>query len=213
MWKRWLIIIVCIALVVGRIIWPNIQVDAITIWLIGIATVLFVLPELRVITPYIKRIKIFDAELELQEKIEKLSAEVQKVQVEVSDAPTLESSSELSSDVQAILQETSKDPRAALLFLSTKIEYAVQDQLRQHQIIKDSRYIPLRRAVEMGVNEGIFPQSILPAFNDFSRIRNEIAHNAAFEVSNSSLLSMISLGTELLKAVSVDYKKLDLNKK
>ena len=43
---------------------------------------------------------------------------------------------------------------------------------------------------------------ILPAFQDFWSIRNSVAHGRALEVSDASVLSLVSLGTELLKVVS-----------
>ena len=51
--------------------------------------------------------------------------------------------------------------------------------------------------VDLGVSKGIFPQEFLPAFRDFWAVRNRVAHGAAFDVDDSYILSLISLGTQL----------------
>jgi hypothetical protein len=58
MWKRWLMMLSRLGLVAARRIWPEFQVDSLSVWLVGIAAVLFVLPEVRSAMPYIKSVKV-----------------------------------------------------------------------------------------------------------------------------------------------------------
>ena len=81
-WKRWLIIITCLGLVTVRLIWPHIQFDAVTIWLIVIAAFFLIIPEPRVFFPYIKRVKLWEAEIELKEEVKELGREVDKAQLD-----------------------------------------------------------------------------------------------------------------------------------
>lgn len=205
--KRSVIIAICLILVLLKLIFPKLEIDIYIIWLIGIAALLFILPDLRSLTPYIKRIRIGDTELELKESIGSLEKEVEKAQDaaerESEDVDTARAS--VSSDIEKILEESGRDPRAAFLLLSSKIE----EQLRLR--LEEAGKTPIRtysasRYVEMGIQLGIFPQEFLPAFRDFWSVRNRVAHGAAFDVEDSYILSLISLGTQLLKIASTSKK-------
>jgi hypothetical protein len=209
--KRSVIIAICLILVPLKLISPKLEIDIYIVWLIGIAAFLFVLPDLKSLTPFIKRIRIGDTELELKESIGSLEKEVEKAQ----DAAERESEdvdsarTSVSSDIEKVLEESGRDPRAAFLLLSSKIE----EQLRLR--LEEAGKTPLRtypaiRYVEMGINLGIFPQDFLPAFRDFWSVRNRVAHGAAFNVEDSYILSLISLGTQLLRIASTSKKSGDL---
>ncbi len=200
-WKRWLIIITCLGLVAVRLIWPHIQFDAVTIWLIVIAAFFLIIPEPRVFFPYIKRVKLWEAEIELKEEVKELGREVDKVQESVASKPGVEVSKSLSPDVEEVLRESSKDPRAALLLLSAKIESQVRKRLQKANL--NFRY-PLGKAMEVGVAAGLFPREILSAFRDFWAVRNRVAHAEAFDVEDSTILALVSIGTELLKVLSTE---------
>jgi hypothetical protein len=199
--KRWLMIIACLALIVLRVIFPNAQADSNTIWLMGIAALIFILPDLKSVAPYIKKIKVGDTELELKESIGNLGKEVEKAQ----DAAALEKkttvSENVSSEIEKVLEESGKDPKSALLLLSAKIEQQLRNRLEEADISTERVY-SASRYVEMGVRAGIFPQDFLPAFRDFWGVRNRVAHGAAFDVDDSYILSLVSLGTDLLKIAS-----------
>ncbi len=108
-------------------------------------------------------------------------------------------SKSLSPEVEEILHESSKDPRAALLLLSAKIESQVKKRLQEANL--STRY-PLGKAMQVGVDAGLFAQEILPAFRDFWAVRNRVAHAEAFDVEDSTILALVSIGTELLKVLS-----------
>jgi hypothetical protein len=199
-WKRWIVIAVCLGLVVARIIVPSIPVDAYTVWLVAIAAVLFILPDLRSFAPYVKRVKIGDyAEFELQETIEKLGSEIEKAQDAVADRSGTNILNDISSEVDQVLQESSRNPRAALLLLSARIEEQLRKRLTEAGL--PIRY-PLPRSIEIGIQAGIFPPELLPAFQDFWTVRNRVAHGVAFDVDDAYILSLVSLGTQLLRIAS-----------
>ncbi len=200
-WKRWLIIIVCLGLLTARLLWPHIQFDAITLWLVVIAAFFLIIPEPRVFFPYIKRVKLWEAEIELKEEVKELGREVDKVQESVANEPGVEVSKSLSPDVEEVLRESSKDPRAALLLLSAKIENQVKKRLQEANL--NFRY-PLGKALEVGVSAGLFPQEILQVFQGFWAMRNRVAHTEAFDVEDSTILALVSIGTELLKVISTE---------
>ena len=207
MWKRWIIVVACLALVTSRLRWPDAKVDTSTVWLLAIAALAFVMPELKALAPYIKRIKIGDTEIELVEQISRLGREVEKAQESVAKSPTAEWPASTTSEINEILLETSKDPRAALLLVAAKLEQQVRARIEEAGLAESKRFMSLSQIVNVGVSAGIFPQELMPAFRDFWTVRNRVAHGEAFEVESSNLFSLISLGTELLKMVSV--KKTD----
>ncbi|HXQ35184.1 MAG TPA: hypothetical protein VN843_14305, partial [Anaerolineales bacterium] len=204
--KRWVIIAICLLLVILKTAYPNIQVDINTVWLIGIAALLFMLPDLKSLTPYIKRIRIGDTELELKESIENLGKEVERAQDVAAEETETVTTGDVSSEIEKVLEGSSKDPRAALLLLSSKIEEQLRNRLEEADIPTGKSY-SITRYVELGVSEGIFPQSFLPAFRDFWSVRNKVAHGAAFDVEDSYILSLISLGTQLLKIASTSKRR------
>ncbi|MGI0494149.1 hypothetical protein ACN4EG_20385 [Alkalinema pantanalense CENA528] len=203
--KRWLLVIACLVLIVLRVIFPNAQADPNSIWLMGIAALIFILPDLKSVAPYIKKIKVGDTELELKESIGNLGKEVEKAQ----DAAALEQkatvSENVSFEIEKVLEESGKDPKAALLLLSAKIEQQLRNRLEEAGISTERVY-SASRYVEMGVKADIFPQDFFPAFRDFWSVRNRVAHGAAFDVDDSYILSLVSLGTDLLKIASTTSK-------
>jgi hypothetical protein len=176
MWKRWLIIFVCIGLIVARIIRPNIQVDVITIWLVAITAIMFLMPEIRSITPYIKRIKVGDTEIELKEQIKEevkeLGKEVDHVQDTVTNKAEREIPRELMPDINEVLQTLSISSRAALLLLSSKIEQQVNKRLVEAGLKSEDKYFSFRSAVLKGVQAGLFPEEISSSFLEFINVRH-----------------------------------------
>lgn len=198
-WKRWVIIAVCLGLIVARIIRPDMQVDVITIWLIVIAAILFVMPELRVVVPYIKRVKIGDTEVELKEQIKELGKEIAQAQDSVANKPGLEVAKDVSSDIDEILKASSINPRLALLRLTPMIQQQMLDRLREAGW--DVNRLALAD-LDYGVTKGVFPKELVSVYRDFLTVRNKVAHDAAFDVDDSTILALVSIGIELLKVFS-----------
>lgn len=205
-WRRVLVILLCIGLILAHSIWSQLKFDSINIWLGAIAIALFLFPKPDFLFPYMRRIKRFragDLEFELGE----LQQEVEKARESVAKNPNVEIPNNIPPEVEAILTEASKDPRAALLLLSSKIETTVRKRMEEAQIKYGAaimRTPPTRRAIEIGIEKGLFPPSAISAYNDFMGLRNKIAHDYAFQVDNATILSLISLGTELLKVLSTE---------
>lgn len=143
----------------------------------------------------------------LKKDVEGLGREVAKAQASIEDEAGVEIASDVSADVLEVLHEASNDPRVALMLLSAKIEDQVQKRLREADMGAEIRYLTAGAAIRKGVSAGIFPPEVLPAYNDFWELRNRIAHGLAFDVDTSTILALISLGTELLKLISAEKKE------
>src|SRR5438105_8421023 len=101
-WQRSLIILLCLILVAVRMIWPDMKVDVISLWLLGIAAFLLLMPKLGVFVPYIKRVKVGDSEIELTEEIKNFGKEVEKVQSSEIENPQMNSLNNISPDVMKV---------------------------------------------------------------------------------------------------------------
>jgi len=200
--KRGFLFVFCLALIIMRFHWPSVKVDTISIELLIIAALILFLPEAKAILPYVKIIKAAGIEIELKERLQKLDTEVEKVRDSITDTGADSTPQAIYSGIDDILREMSKDPRAALLLLASKLEELVRNRMKSAQLADNQRFQPLPRMVEECVKAGLFPREMLPAFRDFWDIRNRVAHGMAFDVSDSTIVSLISLGAELLKMAS-----------
>jgi hypothetical protein len=202
-WKRIAVILLCIILIAVHLIWPRLVFDSINIWLGVIILVFLFLPDGKIFMPYIKRVKRFKA-WELEFELGELGEKVEKVEAENRDS---EASKNVSPEVEEVLREAASDPRAALLLLSTKIETTIKQVVEEAKIddrysSTSPRFLSTARAIEDGLRTGLFPESIISAYMDFRSIRNKIAHDYTFDVDDSAVLSLISLGSELLKQLT-----------
>ena len=202
-WKRFLVIAIALALIVAHSIWSQLKFDTINIWLAAIAFAMLIMPDIGAFLPYARRIKKFKA-LQFEFELNELEDKVEKAEAENAASSTLKN---VPPEVDEVLKEASKDPRAALLLLSSKIESAVPEAFNNAQIdIRKGtgimRFSSTQHAIEIGIEKGLFPPSALSAYRDFRGIRNRIAHEYTFKVDTDTILSVISIGTELLKVLS-----------
>ena len=65
---KWTVILTCMFLALVRTFWPELGIDAITISLVCIALLGLMLPELSKLIPYIKRLKVGEAEIEINQE-------------------------------------------------------------------------------------------------------------------------------------------------
>jgi hypothetical protein len=195
------VVIACVGLAAARVAWPDARLDSITVSLLAIAAVALVLPGIRVVLPFLRQIELGPLKLELRD----LDGEVQRAREAVADRQEVVDSSAMSQS-EDVLRAVTRDPRAALLLISARLEQQVQKRLEQRGLQDANRPLPLFRKLRAGVDAGIFPEELLPAFRDFWHVRSRVAHGHGFEVPDSTVLSLGSLGLELLQAVSVTTK-------
>lgn len=205
--KRWLLFLICAGLVCLRIANSTVTIDQSVVWLVALAALLLVLPELKALTPYIKRIKFGDTEIELQEVIGKLSEEVDRAEEEVSARGTPPAgSTQTIGEAEKIIEETGKDPRAALLLLSSRIEGQLRRRLEEADIRTTGVY-SLIRLVDLGIRYQVWTPDFGRAMRDFASVRNRVAHGEAFDVDDAYVYSLVSLGAQLLKISSTPLLK------
>ena len=192
-WKRVFIAVLCLAFAIAHAVVPSATVDATSVWLLAIAAAMFLLPDLKTLLPYLKRVKVGDTEIEL----EKLGREVERAAESVAGKQSLPPA-----NVEDVLKEAGRSPQAALLLLSSKIEEEVRERLRAAGVKGADSMISLPKLVERAVAQGVYGDSILPALEDFWAARNDVAHGRGFDVADQTLFSLISIGLQLYKALT-----------
>jgi hypothetical protein len=204
--KHYILIAICLGFAAIRIFQPQAIVDGNTVWLLVIATVVLIGPDLKVLLPYIKRIKIGDTEIELAEATAKMVQELERVKEEVRVDENWEIPDRTTGEVNEVLNDAKTDPRAAFLLLATKIEEEVRSQLQKANLSQSRQFTSLPRLVEFGVQREIFPVQVLSIFKDFWYARNKVAHGQAADIDHDTILSLIAVGTDILKLVSIEKK-------
>lgn len=209
-----IIVLVSLGMAAARLFDPNLKVDSFTVWLVGIAAAMLLVPKLDAIQrwgamitpllPYLKKAKILGVELELSDKIESLFNDLNTVGEKLESERQVQYTSDFVIHRQEILDSLRSDPRAALLLLAARIEEKVTEQLVKGHLIPEGKFLSLRRSVELGVAGGLFPPELLAPVQEFTDVRNQVAHGRGRLVDDSTILDLISLGTELLKLLSAE---------
>ncbi|HNM37405.1 MAG TPA: hypothetical protein PKI33_10085 [Anaerolineales bacterium] len=203
-WKRWIIVFFCLALIVVRYFYPAVQIDAPTVWLVVIAAIAFLLPELKSFTPYIKRVKIGDTEVELKDEIAKLGNEVEKAKQSPPPGGKKTARKKVTKKPEhtfdATIEKALNDPRATLLILSAKIEEELKKRLVEAGVDIDRVY-SLKNLSRLAVDNKLLSIESASALNDFSVVRNKVAHGEAFDVEDHVIYSLISIGVDILKLI------------
>jgi len=199
-WKRWVIVLFCVTLIVARYIFPNVQIDTTTVWLVAIAAIAFLLPEISSFTPYIKRVKIGDTEVELKQHKPKQPQKEQKPQHTKTPTKKNTSPNKKKTKVESVIEKALSDPRATLLLLSSRIEAELRNRLTESGVNVERIY-SLRELSRLAVEKKILSSESASALNDFATVRNKVAHGEAFDVEDYVIYSLISLGTKLLQII------------
>jgi len=205
--KYFLLVLICLTFASIRLIRPTVLIDGNTVWLIAIITAILIIPDLKVILPYIKRIRVGDTEIELAEQAEKLGKTVEQVNEEVGAEGNWEIPENISFEVNDVLNDAKDDPRAAFLLLATKIENVIRTRMDTVDTSYSRRFITLPKLGEEGVVKQIFPAQLISIFTEFWIVRNKIAHGQAVDFDKDTIYSWISVGTDILKLVSIEKKQ------
>ena len=204
--KYVVLVIICLVFASLRVFFPDVIIDGNTVWLLVIAAVAMIVPDLKFLLPYIKRLRIGDTEIELIERVSKIDRDIEKAKEEVGASESWEIPDSAQDQVNNIVRAANDDPRAAFLLLVTKIEEEVRNRLQKADIPESRQLKSLPQLVEIGVEREIFPSQLLPIFRDFWPTRNKVVHGRSNELEKSTILFLISVGNDILNIVSSEKK-------
>jgi uncharacterized protein YutE (UPF0331/DUF86 family) len=154
-------------------------------------------------TDAINFIDTLSIEAQIYYQIKKVAQEIEQAQDTVEEKRTaLETTRDVSADIDEVLRITSSNSRAALLLLSAKIEESMRIRLQEIGVQSKTNYALSRQALDTAVREGRIPQETASALRDFLAVRNKVAHAAVFDVDEATILALVSIGIELLKIIA-----------
>lgn len=194
--------------IVAHVGWSShVSLDWPTIALVAIVVGVVFAPEISKLLPLIKRIKVGEAEIELQESVQKLHKEVEKAEEGTGAHVALwESHSRRAAAAQeepgsenAILDLAAKDKESAIVRLTIEIEKELAALFEKKKLgAKPPRTI--RELVEQLVAAQSLSRATGAAILEFRDVRNRVIHpNQAGTVPPSALASAIDSGIRILR--------------
>jgi hypothetical protein len=186
--------VVVFVIALAHIIFPNrVQIDWPTIALIGICILLIFAPKLSWILPYVKRIKIGEAEVEMQESIQRLHHDVKKAESAVGIAGHEPGGSE-----ERILDLASRDKESAIVRLAIEIEKELETLYRRADPGTDPPKT-IRELVHELESKGVLSPAVGKAIIEFRDVRNRVIHPRAGQVHAYVLSSALDSGIRILR--------------
>ena len=182
----------------------HVQIDWPTITLIVIALILAFWSEIVAILPYIKRLRLGNAEIEIE--VAKLYEEVEKVE-RTPIAPkrkipalTQEPAPPRGRSEADILELASRDKEPALILLAIEIEKELA-RLSGHTDEPD-RSPTIRETLDRLVDEGVITRDLANTILTFRDVRNKVVHPIRqISADDSILTSAIDSGVRILRVL------------
>lgn len=198
--KRLLVALLAIALIATRAVLPDIRFDETSLALFGIVCLAVLWPDVRKMAASIHRFRFGELELELAEKVGKLSEEAQNAQeAESQQRPGKRKAEEISPEVAKRIAEAGTDPRSALLLMGIEIERAVQRLGKRHGF---HEFASAQFLMSQLADKGVVSQELVSLFGDFWKVRNQVAHQAGFDIPAGQLYELLDVGLTILKLLS-----------
>jgi hypothetical protein len=144
---------------------------------------------------------------QIKNEVRSVVEEVEQIQESIDNQTELEISKDVSSDIDETLHMLSINPRAALLLLSTKLEDRLRSRLQEANLQSDTNYVSPRLAIDLAAKADLLSRETASTFRDFLSVRNKVAHDAAFDVDETTIFTLVSIGIELLKIVSAKKRR------
>ncbi len=203
---RYLVALVAVAIVIVRAVWPDARLDEISLVLLVVAALALVWPDIAPLTSRIRRLKLWELEVELSEKISELSERVEVVGREASqerEAAPAESVAVVPPELKEWAEAAAADPRAGLLLVAADIEEAIRRLASRHGMATGVGRLSARRALSDLAKRGIVPRQVVPLFDDFWQVRNEVVHGAGLQLPAGQLYELIDIGFRILELLSL----------
>ncbi len=191
-----------------HIFWPSrVQMDWPTIALLAISFAFICGPELSTILPLIKRLRLGEAEIEMQDSVKKLHEEVEEAENAIVGRPeehavkwnAYRTWQPGERSERSILALAARDKESALVLLAIEIEKELFS-LSQRTGLGDKPPRTIRDAVDQMVSKGIFPAAVGKAIIEFRNVRNKVIHPIRERLVDEAMLtSAIDSGIRILR--------------
>lgn len=193
--RRFFLALLVLSVFVAHSVWPrHVQTDWPTITLLGIFILIVASREVSGLLPFIKRLKLGVAEIEMYEHAQRLYQEVEKAE-ETGPIPAPETAA----PEHSILELASKDREAAVVRLAIEIEEELYALVGPSEMPTE-RPKTIRKMVNELVSRQILPSPAAAAILEFRDVRNRVIHpSQAGVVPSTVLASAIDSGIRLLR--------------
>jgi uncharacterized protein YutE (UPF0331/DUF86 family) len=193
---RYLLVVICFALIIIRVLIPEVNFDQLSLYLLIIAAVLLLFPYINEWISNIRKLKIGNYEVEIDNAVNKLDRDTSKLEESIKKENKYP---ELSNDFKKLLAEASTDPRGALLIIAIEIESTVRKLAEK----ADIRFGSTTKLVMELSKSKIIDERIPPIFKDFWNVRNRIIHSSSEKISESIIYELTYLGYRILSLLSL----------
>jgi len=180
-WKTTTAGLLFVAIGLAHAVWPQrVFADWPTVALLALGVALLFGHRISIALPYIKRLKLGEAEIEMQEKLEDLRTNVEQLE-EMLPAKTVAKSPAAEASVTGenlqinILELAAKDREAALIRLSIEIEKQLA-LLSQKAGLKETG-ATWRKTVDALSQAGVIEPPLSKAIIEFRDVRNQVIHS------------------------------------
>jgi hypothetical protein len=213
--KRVLVGVLVLGVAVAHSLWPGrVQLDWPTVALLAIFISIVAARELSKFLPMVKRLKLGDAEIELEGAVQKLHEEVEKAEESTGSEMIVEAVRHADS-VEArpggsekdILDLASRDKESAVVRLVMEIEKDLGRLFQQANLgARPPRTI--REMVGQLVAKGVLSTETGKAIIEFRNVRNQVIHpTQGGAVPESVLVSAIDSGLRILRLLRSEGPK------
>ena len=199
--RRYIIIIVCIGIIVIRFIYPKLSFDIISLILLGIALVALIIPELEKLFQRAKKIKLGSFELELIE----LNQETEKVEENIKE-PNIKYPG--STEVYGLGFKITEDFSSDILKLSIEIEKITRSIFSIGIGEVQKRPLSVVQSISILESEGLIEKETSLLIRNFWNIRNKVVHGHDVELNRKEMLAFIDIGLRILRILKTVYLRI-----
>lgn len=212
---KWALVVILFAIAAIHALFPSrLTLDWPTVVLVSASVLLAIAPKLDRFLPLLKRLKIGQAEIELQEKAYEVAESVDKSEAKAAQVPASTANTSSSEQVLAtkrlldtsreaqIINLASTDRVAAVLMLAVEIEREVLFLVGMLGLRNRAKTGSLRECIQLLYEQKVITPETASALIEFSQLRNQIAHSSVrFSSNDPALISAIDSGLRLLRVL------------
>ncbi|NPV81566.1 MAG: hypothetical protein HPY52_15110 [Firmicutes bacterium] len=199
---RYIAALFLIALVVARMVLPDLAFDALSLTLTCIAIGLLILPQIERLLNQIENLEVPGLKLKFSDLAK-----------QTSEAESKSRGKELDRERLILAEERVfryPDPRGAFVLLASELESLLRERADANGLPEANQLVSVPDLAVLLVDKRLVPVEVLPPIRKFWTIRDNIVHNAHFDIFEGMLYETLDLGVRLLRLALVKMGKADL---
>ncbi len=194
-YSRHFIILICLTIIIARLIYPNLNFDALSLTLLGVMILIIIIPNPDKIFERAKKIKIGEFEIELEE----LSKETEKVEKTITEQGLKYAGLGGTKHPFEFEYEISNNLPTEILKISVEIEKTLRDIYEMAFKTREKRPLAVPVLIETLREKKVIDLEITKLLRQFWIFRNNIVHAVRYSVTEKEFLSFADIGIRVLK--------------